>query len=62
MTKQEIIEYIEDLGLTADMLDLYADDNETLYICSRGAIPMHIDGGEPRLIGHVMKGKVTYYE
>ena len=62
MTKQEIIEYIEDLGFTADMLDLYEDSSETLFIVARGALPMHLVGESPRLIGHVLKGKVTYYE
>lgn len=62
MTKQEIIEYVEDLGFNADMLDLYEDVNGSIFIVSRGAIPMNVEWDDVKLIGHIMNGKVTYYE
>lgn len=62
LTKQEIIEYVEDLGFNADMLDLYEDVNGAIFIVSRGSIPMNVEWDDVKLIGHIMRGKVTYYE
>lgn len=61
MTKQEVIKYAEDLGFFPDMLDIYEDEDNTILISSRGAIPRTPNKHELKLIGHIMKGKVTYY-
>lgn len=62
MTIEEIIKYIEDLGFFPRVLDVYEDENNTIFITPTGDTPITKGKHEFKLIGHIMKGKVIFYE